>query len=62
MMYWIVGRLVESAWEFQGLYEHETDAVARCEAASWFVAPVHTNAFVPTDTTPWEGAYYPLAE
>lgn len=61
---WIVGRhLYEvDAWEFQGVFRREADAVDACRDVSYFVAPAILDRAHPHESVPWPGAYYPLAE
>lgn len=59
--FWLVGRLVDNTWEFQGLYVDEIEAIARCETDYWFIAPVVLGEFVPPETTEdWPGSYFSL--
>ncbi len=61
---WIVGKVTNarlSAWEFQGAFELEADAVAQCKTDMWFVGPATLNEPAPEEPTGWKGAYYPLS-
>jgi hypothetical protein len=62
-VWWLVGRDVSSTrgvWEFQGIYTDKAVAVALCDDAAWFVAPVRLNELVPEATTEWPGAFRPV--
>ena len=61
--FWIVGKNINyenTSWEFQGIYDSETEAEKRCEDINWWIALVRLNEFVPTEETEYEKARYPL--
>lgn len=58
---WLVGRWPthDGPWEVGGLYQRESDAVARCEDGNWFVMPLVVDERVPTASVSNPRAYYP---
>jgi hypothetical protein len=65
MKIWIVGKdrsdLHVAAWEFQGAYSEEADAVESCSGHSdYWIAPIEMEKDVGAETTEWPGAYYPF--
>jgi len=67
MRLWLVGKNVAElgvlvAWEFQGIYNTEENAVTACVTARHFVAPVLLNETVPEATSEFPNARYPLGD
>lgn len=59
---WVVGQIREwPAWELQGIYDLEPDAVAQCLDEKWFVGTIAMNSPLPRETVPWLGCRYPKA-
>ena len=61
---WIVGKELDytkSAWEFQGVFDAESDAIAACKTERYFIGPALVNKAVPDRRAEWNGAYYPKA-
>ena len=70
---WIVGQVKTNRpvqndphpvyeWEFQGVFDSETKAVAACRTAMYFVMPCELNKALPDESVIAPGAYYPLGE
>jgi len=67
MKLWVAGKVLEqsdknTAWEFVGVYDSESKAVAVCITDHYFVAPVTLNDTAPLERAVWPGCYYPLAD
>ncbi len=66
MNLWVVGIFHEQtangyiAWEFCGVFNSESTAVAECVTDRHFVAPIKLNERPPLESEPWPGCYYPL--
>ena len=66
MNLWIVGQYRGDsegefvAWDFEGVYATEAEAVAACETDQYFVGPATLGQRCPDG--PWPGAYYPKAK
>ena len=63
---WIAGKFIAETdqgrvWEFQGVFETETDAVAACLTSAYFIGPCFMGEPFPDETMEWPGAYYPRA-
>ena len=61
---WIVGKELDhtvSAWEFQGVFDTESDARAACRTERYFIGPALANRAVPDRRAKWAGSYYPKA-
>ena len=68
---WIVGQVhpsngleeqdMQVAWEFQGVFDTETLAVAACKSPLYFIGPAVINEELPETITEWFGAYYPIS-
>lgn len=61
---WICGRYISGeaeavAWDFQGVFLLESEAVNACRDDSYFVAPAIMGQSLPPTPSPWPGAYYP---
>jgi hypothetical protein len=66
--FWIVGNLIERAegqaharWEFLGVFDERSLAVAACTLPTHFIGPARRNRRAPDEPHEWEGCEYPLA-
>lgn len=64
MKLWIVGKspehdAVDTRWEFCGVFDAESKAVAACTTDHHFTGPANLNEVLP-EREDWPGAYYPL--
>ena len=61
MIVWIVGKVTEfPAWEFQGVFSGEREAIRACCAnENFFIGPATLDQRIPTTSVEWRGAYYP---
>lgn len=63
---WIVGKSLDGgtgdAWEFQGVFDTEMEAIVACRADEYFIGPVTLNESLPHEAAEWPGAYYPRLE
>jgi hypothetical protein len=65
---WVVGKFIcevepmVSAWELQGVFDTENDAIGVCRSERYFIGPVIMNEPLPDETYMWPGAYYPRGE
>lgn len=57
---WIVGRIHDGTWDFQGVFSDELAAASACADDSYFVAPSFLNQRLGDGSKEWEGAYFPL--
>jgi hypothetical protein len=65
---WAVGQyrgetegVANIAWDLQGVFETEQEAVDACRNENYFVGPVTLGLALPDDALEWPGCYYPLA-
>jgi hypothetical protein len=59
---WIVGKVTNyeaQAWEFIGVFDEESLALANCRDEWYFIGPARLNEALPHATVNWDGAYYP---
>ena len=66
MSLWVVGKYMASTvsgpvWEFQGVFDHESKAIAACSGPEFFVAPATLNQAITPQTQEWPGMRYPSA-
>lgn len=66
MNLWIVGQYLGDsedgvAWDFQGVFDSESAAIAACRDSSYFVASATLNEELPHETVEWDTCYYPKA-
>lgn len=62
---WIVGKTLDestSAWEFQGVFDTEMEAIVAARADEYFIGPATLNESLPHESDSWPGAYYPRLE
>jgi len=59
---WVVGRMYQSGWEFQGVFDSEERAMADVKSPDYFLAPAELNKAAPETTTPWPGLRFPYLE
>ena len=57
---YIVGRITEHSWDFQGVFSTEGNARNACRDESYFVGPCLLNEELPHETEEWPGIYFPL--
>jgi hypothetical protein len=50
-----------TAWDFQGVFATEAEAIAACENPSYFVFPATVGERLPDQMQEAPGCYYPLA-
>lgn len=67
MTVWIVGQWESgghpesvAAWQFQGVFAAEDEAIAACRDSCYFIAPATMGETLPHDRTKWPGLRYPI--
>lgn len=58
----IVGRWIGPSWEFQGVFDSESKALAACRDETYFVGYARLNVALPHESSPWPDCWYPLAK
>lgn len=62
---WIVGKTVGfnsdgCVWEYVGVFDKDSLAIAECITEEYFVGPVELNTAIHGDAETWPGCYYPI--
>lgn len=68
MKLWICGKCMGdistlefncAAWEFQGVFDSEEQAIIACTSPNYFVGPVTLGEYLPDESVQWDESYYP---
>ena len=64
MILYIVGENTKEfdgkvAWNIQGVFDSEEEALKHCYTDSFFIGPLKLNVPLPMETVDWPGCYYP---
>ncbi len=57
----IVGRICDATWDFQGVFDTYEKALAACIDESFFIGPCTLNKEIQLATEAWPNAVYPKA-